>query len=313
MQNNIPKISAIVVSFNCADVIFECINSLLNHENCEVILVDNNSTDETVKNLESIISKIKFIQNSINKGFTKACNQAIDVSTAEYLLLFNPDAYVKNNKTLSLLVNELDNDKRLGAVSPQLLFPDGKIQNYNRRFPLISGVIVESFIPSKFWNKFSAYQKYTYQDLNLTKENYLEQPAGAAILFRRDFRLDENYFIYGSDVELCKNITDSQLKIKTVPNSQVFHHQSKGGTENVNHKIKMYLQLEYYYAMHYFFKKHYSYFYASAYYLINAVFLFAIAISTISTFNSRKIKLKFNRLIYFLQSKRMTDGGKLSS
>jgi hypothetical protein len=313
MQNKQVSISAIVVSFNCADVIFECINSLLHHQDCEVILVDNNSTDATVKNLEPILNKIKFIPNTVNMGFTKACNQAIDVASGEYLLLFNPDAYVTDTTTLNLLVNELNNNPKLGAVAPQLLYPDGKLQNYNRRFPFISGVIVESFVPSKFWNKFSSYKKYTYQDLDLSKENYLEQPAGAAILFRREFRLDENYFIYGSDVELCKNIIDAGLKIKTVPASQVFHHQSKGGTENVNHLIKMYLQLEYYFAMRYFFSKHYGVLYATFYIIINSIFLFIVAAISILSFNQNKINLKFKRLLYFLQSKRLSNGGKLSA
>lgn len=313
MQNNNVSISAIVVSFNCADVIFECINSLLHHQDCEVILVDNNSTDATVKNLEPILNKIKFIPNSVNMGFTKACNQAIDVASGKYLLLFNPDAYVTDTTTLSLLVNELNNNSQLGAVSPQLLYPNGKLQNYNRRFPFISGVIVESFVPSKFWNKFSSYKKYTYQDLDLNKENYLEQPAGAAILFRKEFRLDENYFIYGSDVELCKNIIDAGLKIKTVPASQVFHHQSKGGTENVNHRLKMYLQLEYYFAMRYFFRKHYGYFYSTFYLLINSMFLFIVLLLAVPSFNANKISLKLKRLLFFLQGKRLSNGGKLSS
>ena len=104
MQNNEFKISAIVVSFNCADVIFDCINSLLEHSNIEVILVDNNSSDQTVKNLHSLLPKIKFVQNSINKGFTKACNQGIDISSGKYLLLFNPDAFLKDTGTLNLLV-----------------------------------------------------------------------------------------------------------------------------------------------------------------------------------------------------------------
>ena len=313
MQNKQVSISAIVVSFNCADVIFECINSLLHHQDCEVILVDNNSTDATVKNLEPILNKIKFIPNSVNMGFTKACNQAIDVASGKYLLLFNPDAYVTDTTTLSLLVNELNNNPKLGAVAPQLLYPDGKLQNYNRRFPFVSGVIVESFVPSKFWNKFSSYKKYTYQDLDLSKENYLEQPAGAAILFRKEFRLDENYFIYGSDVELCKNIIDAGLKIKTVPASQVFHHQSKGGTENVNHLLKMYLQLEYYFAMRYFFRKHYGYLYSAFYLLINSVFLFSVFLLAVPSLNSNKISLKLKRLLFFLQGKRLSNGGKLSS
>ena len=312
MQNSSPKISAIVVSFNCADVIFDCINTLLMQENCEVILIDNNSTDETLKKIESLVSRIKLVASKTNNGFTIACNQAIDLANGEYLLLFNPDAYIKDLGALKILSQQLDNDSNLGAVSPQLLYPNGTIQNYNRRFPSIVVVFVESFVPSKYWNKFSSYKKYTYQDLDLTQECYLEQPAGAAILFRKNFRLDETYFIYGSDVELCKNVLDSGLKIKLVPNSKVFHHQSKGGTENVNHKMKMYLQLEYYFAMRYFFKKHYGVFYSLTYVLLNSFFLFIVALVSIGTFNKQKISLKCDRLLFFIQNKKLSIGGVLS-
>lgn len=311
MPNKNPKFSAIVVSYNCQDVIYQCIESLLLQPNCEVILIDNNSQDHTVKQIETFIDRIVFIQNSINNGFTKACNQGIDIAKGEYLLLFNPDAYA-SERSLEKLTDKLDEDASLGAVSPQLFFPNGTIQNYNRRFPFISGVLVESFVPSRFWNVFKSYRKYVYCDLDLSKENFLEQPAGAAFLFRKGFRLDENYFIYGSDVELCKNIIDKGFKIKTVPSSHVYHHQSKGGTENTNFMVKMYLQLEFYYAMRYFFKKHRGFLYASLYTFLNLVFLFIIAFITTFTFNEYKIKIKFLRFWGFLLNKKMKTGGGLT-
>lgn len=308
MSNKPLDITAVVVSYNCADVIEDCIKSLIDENISKIVVIDNCSTDVTQEIISKFEGQIKFIKNNINRGFTKACNQGIREANTSFVLFFNPDAYTKQG-ALKILYNRLIENKKLGAVAPQLLYPDGKIQNYNRRFPILFGVLVESFVPSIFWNKFKSYRYYTYQDINLSENNNIEQPAGAAILFRNEFLLDENYFIYGSDVELCKNIIDKGYSIETEVSAMVFHHQSKGGTGETNHYLKMKLQLEYYFAIRYFYKKHRMILKHFSYVFINSFMLFITAILSFFSLNKSKITIKWERFFYFLMNKKMGDGG----
>ena len=301
MNDKNPIVSVVIVAYNCESVIQQCIESLIGQECIEIIIIDNHSTDKTSVIIKTFLQNIVFIENSQNLGFTKACNQGISIARGKYIFLLNPDAYVTPS-AISILLEKIESDHAIGAVSPKLLFPNGTIQNYNRRFPRMLGVLIESFVPNKYWSKFSAYNHYTYADIDLNAPQDLEQPAGAAILFRNEFLLDENYFIYGSDVELCKNVIDKGYQIKLVPEAEVFHHQSQGGTGDVNPRLRTKLQLDFYFAMRYFFKKHYGLLYSAMYVLINIIFLTLIALLSLISFSFIKIKLKFHRLFSFIKN-----------
>lgn len=301
-QINKVELSIIVVSYNCAEVIQQCIESVLTFcENAELIVVDNNSTDGTRDILSLYSNRCKMVLNNTNEGFTKGCNIGIEKAEGEFLMLLNPDAYFVDNSA-QLLVNELKKESGLGAVAPNLYFPDGSVQNYIRTFPFISGIWVEHFVPSRFWNKFPFYRKYTCQGLDLSKKQYLEQPAGAAIVFRSQFSMDETYFIYGSDVALCKDVYEAGMKVMLVPEAKVYHHQSKGGTENSNVVLKMFLQLDALYGYGAFFHKYNSRLYFYCYRVFMGISLALVAGATIFS-SAEKRRLKFRRLQLFIEGK----------
>jgi len=298
-----PTTSIIIVTYNCADVIYQNITSCIKEPNTETILIDNASTDGTLKQIESLKNDITLIRNNDNKGFTHACNQGIDKATGKYILLLNPDAWLKDG-SLSLLNNFMDNNKKVGAIAPCLFYPNGNFQNYTRTFPTIKGLWIESFVPMRWWNKLIDYRKYTCQNIDFSVQQEVEQPAGAALLFRHQWKLDETYFIYGSDVDLCKKIILDGYTIIQTPKAKVFHHQSKGGTEN-NH-LRMYLDIDNYYGMQYYFKKHnekYNYF---MYCFIFGVSLFIRALLSFILFSNDKI-MRWKKFIFFIQHKNFTS------
>lgn len=278
--------STIIVTYNCGDVIYQCIESIVNSHNCEVIVIDNASTDNTLEKISSFENKIILISNTQNKGFTHACNQGIKVAKGKYIFLLNPDAWFAE-ACLTTLSSKLEQDASIGAIAPNLNYPDGSFQNYTRTFPSVLALWVESFIPMKWWNKFSSYKKYTCQNIDFKKEQEVEQPAGAALLFRKQWTLDENYFIYGSDVDLCKTIIKDGYKIIQTPEAIVYHHQSKGGTENK--KLRIYLDLDNYYGMKYYFKKNQLVFQLAAYKALFSSSLLARAVlASISNADDQK-------------------------
>lgn len=259
-----PSVSFVIVSYNCADLLVDCVKSVLQFGEGNIIVIDNASTDTTRESLLPFADKIKLLLNDRNLGYTIACNQGIRAAEADYIFLLNPDAFLKD-ESWKKLIDMLESDPSVGAIAPNLYYPDGGIQNYIRRFPTITALVVEFFVPAKWWTRFNSYRSYTCMDLDLSKVQPLDQPAGAALLFRSNYQMDERFFIYGSDLELCQRIWKDGRKILLEPSAAVFHHQSKGGTGSGNSAVRMWLQLDALYGYGLYFKQYRGAAYYSAY------------------------------------------------
>ena len=298
-----PLVSIVVVSYNCEEVIAQCVHSCFRSNNVELIIIDNASKDSTVAIVKSLTdSRLVLIENTTNLGFTRACNQGIRRATGQYVMLLNPDAILQAD-TLSILSAYLDSHADVGIVAPCLYYPNGEFQNYTRTFPTVGGLWVESFIPMTHWNRFKSYRQYTCQEVDFSVAQQVEQPAGAALLLREKWLLDEHYFIYGSDVDLCKTVMDSGYKIVQLPQAQVVHHQSKGGTENP--QLRIFLDLDNYYGMCYYFKKHREPLNAFLYRFVFSISLFARFL--LSLFSDAKARnMRFKKFSYFIKNKNFT-------
>lgn len=300
-----PDVSIVIVSYNCQDVISQCIASCIAVPIAETIVIDNDSKDGSVSIIRKFANQIKFYEEKVNHGFTKGCNIGIDAAKGKYILLLNPDASLTPGAVENLM-QHLENDLSLGAVAPTLIYPDGSFQNYTRTFPTVSGLAVEHFVPRRYQAGFRSFRKYLCLDKDFTQDQYVDQPAGAAFMFRNNgMRLDEQYFIYGSDVELCKNIKVAGFKIKQVTNAKVLHHQSKGGTHLPNLKLKTYLDLDNYYGMSLYFKRHEKFMVFLGYKLI---FTFGLALSILpGLIRGRKATYyRVKRLLSFLRGENFT-------
>ncbi len=296
-MTNSPLTSIIIVAYNCADLIKQCIGSCIAEEGNEVIVIDNASSDDTLMQIAEFGKQIKLIANDKNKGFTQACNQGIKIAKGKYILLLNPDAWLTAG-CLSTLSTYLNNNSGVGAIAPMLKYPDGSFQNYTRTFPTVKGLWVENFIPMRWWHKFKAYRSYTCQGIDFSTTQQVEQPAGAALMFRNQWQLDEAYFIYGSDVDLCKTIVNSGYKILQLPEAKVIHHQSKGGTENKH--LRLYLDLDNYFGMYYYFKKFKQPFSAIGYRILFGISLFLRAVISIGRYS---FTFRWKKFLYFVQNK----------
>ena len=128
MANN-PDLSIIIVTYNNKDLLGNCLNSL--YENVsntiryEIFIVDNNSTDNTHQMLQEKFPLVKVIDNKENLGFARANNQALAQAAGRYFLLLNNDTFVLRD-SLEKLVQFMDQQPKVGAVSPRLVEADGK-------------------------------------------------------------------------------------------------------------------------------------------------------------------------------------------
>lgn len=297
---NQVETSIIIVSYNCETIIEDCIKSAIDQPQSETIVIENASCDTTINILNQFEGKITIINNSKNHGFTYGCNQGIEIAKGNKIFLLNPDTILYPD-TVTNLCKILDNNPDIGATAPVLFNPDGSVQNYTRRFPTVLGLWVESFIPMKLWNYFQSYKRYTCFDLDFTKDQVVDQPAGAAIMFRRGIILDKEYYIYGSDLDLCKSIYNLGYKILQTPSAKVVHHGSKGGTSTSDPKLRAYLDLDNYYGLQYYFKKNRQLFDLWLYRLLFLIGLF-FSMALCLFRKPYMMKYKFTKFIGFLRS-----------
>ncbi len=238
------SVSIIIVTYNSEKEIVNCIHSLLtqlNDINGEIIIIDNNSTDNTISLINDIKSKsISIIRNKENFGFTKAINQGIKNAKGDYILFLNPDTIVPNG-TIRILLNEIKNNSNCGAIAPQLRYPDGEIQKSCRRFPRRRDILYESIGLSKIFNNSKVFNYWKMGDFSHNESKLVDQPAGAALLIpKKNFDeiglLDEQFPMFFSDVDLCKRIWDAGYNVQYTTNSFITH---KGGTSVYRKRIKM--------------------------------------------------------------------------
>lgn len=218
------KLSVIIVTHNSSRHIKRCLDSIVKKKpkNSEIIVVDNGSTDQTINILKKY-KNIFLVQSQSNLGFGKASNLGATKALGEFLFFLNPDTKVIDN-ALNELLNFAENNE-FGIAAPQLIQPDGTIQ------PSVSH-------SSGIWNAIKEYvlgYKNSYSEYVPKGEKKIEVEAvyGAALLVRRSLfeklgAFDERYFMYFEDLDLCRKVRNSGLKIYYLPMIKIYHEV--GGT-----------------------------------------------------------------------------------
>lgn len=230
------KLSIVIVTWNSEEYIERCLSSIRNSE-FEIIVVDNNSKDNTVKIIEDTFPHVKLIKNYYNSGYTHATNQGIKVANAPFILLLNPDTAALGN-ALHKMLQFMQSKNDIGALGPQLLNPDGSIQPSCREFPTFSNLFPEIIGITRIRKRLSRW-KMSYFDHNSLRE--VDQPMGSALLIRKEViekigLLDEKYFNFMSDVDICHRIKKAGYKIYFWPDAKVLHNLG-GATRKVKRKM----------------------------------------------------------------------------
>jgi len=194
------KITVVVVNHNSQEII-ECLKSVYStiKAQFEVFVVDNNSSDDSVARIKKEFLKVKIIENTENKGYGKACNQAIKIAQGKHILILNPDIILEKN-TVEKLLNYLEQNKDAKIVSCKLKNSDESVQDSHREFPTISGLLKRQ-IKTRFRTK----KIETKEIFEPTKVDWV---SGAFMLMRDKYYFDERFFLYFEDVDLCKTIGD---------------------------------------------------------------------------------------------------------
>lgn len=200
------RVAIVIVTYNSEAQIGACLDSLSTTEDIETIVIDNASSDSTRSEVES--RHVRLIANSDNAGFAAAVNQGVQATIAPLVLLLNPDARIQCG--LSSLVQEFDNPE-VGAAGGLLTGPDGRPQTgfMARNLPSATALTFEVLGINTLWPGNPANWHYRCLGLDPVTPGFVEQPAGAFLMFSRDIwervgGFDERYWpLWFEDVDFC--------------------------------------------------------------------------------------------------------------
>lgn len=263
-----PDLSIVVVTFNTAQVTFNCIKSIFETQpqiNFEVILVDNGSIDNTLNLIKESFPLVKLVVLEKNYGFSFANNRGIDISIANHILLLNSDTLILKDSIENLYFSAVNNNYEI--VAPILLNSDFSVQRSWFNFPStikiffrITNLYLLFYSASDSWlfKTFTLSKKPAFMVKNITVDTVMDYLSFACILINRDVinkigNLDENLFFYHEDCEYGIRAHKNNYRLLYAVNSKVIH---LGGTSSNNSSIQSFENDIY--GLLYVYKIHYS-------------------------------------------------------
>lgn len=259
-----PLVSVIIVSYNTREYTVKAMQSALNSRGfkpgeIEVILIDNNSPDDSVTYTKKHLPQVKVIANKDNRGFGGGNNQGAEIAKGKYLLLLNPDAFLEKD-SLRVMVDIMEKREDIVSVGPQLRFLDGSMQQSAGFLPTPIRVMAWMWwldklpLIKKLFNT-----PYHVFDLDWHKQDrYPEWLMGACVMFRKSEFLsaggfDDKIFMYAEEVELYRRLKESLgKKVHLTTKTKVVHIGSVSTKKANAYRLTYELQgIEYIYAKHY--------------------------------------------------------------
>ncbi len=253
-------LSVILVNYNTCDLTMQALSSVFQSETSydyEVILVDNYSSDDSVSMITDHYPQVKLICNDENVGFSKANNQAIRIAQGRYILLLNTDTLIEP-QTLDVMVGFMDKHRDVGVSGCKIVLPDGSLDETAKRgFPTPTASLYYVLGLSKLFPKSLRFNKYKLNFLHPDHMHEVDSLVGAFMLVRSEAvtgigLLDEDYFMYGEDIDWCYRIKEAGWKVMYAPLTTILH--IKGASSK---KRSYKLIYEFHRAMFLFYKKHY--------------------------------------------------------
>ncbi|MBS1517367.1 MAG: glycosyltransferase [Bacteroidetes bacterium] len=236
MNGSSVDISVVIVNYNVKELVDNCIASIYkannNEHSLEIFFVDNNSIDGSSDHIAEVYPEVKVIRNSRNIGFSKANNIALRQANGKYILILNPDTLLEEN-TFNKLIKFCEENKDAGAVTSKLILGNGKLDSACKRsFPTPSVAIPRILGLSSLFPESRVFGKYnlTYLDENKTWE--VDAICGAFMfipghVLDKAGLFDEDYFMYGEDIDLCYRIKKNGFKIFYYPEVTTIHFKGE--------------------------------------------------------------------------------------
>ena len=233
-----PELSVIIVSYNTADLIGACLDSVLasEHINLEVFVVDNASKDTGVAVIQKHFPTVRLIANETNRGFGVANNQALAYCRGRYIVFLNPDTTIASD-SLVRMMRFMDTHPEVGLAGPIVRNPNGSRQDS-----------VSVCYPG---------HRYGGPELG-SLPGTIACVLGACQISRTELLrdlggFDEDFFLYGEDQDLCLRVRQRGFLIEQINDAVILHHGGQSERDSLPEEVvRKKLQAEYL-----FYRKHY--------------------------------------------------------
>lgn len=234
-------VSVIIVNWNVKDLLRDCLQSLLRarqaspHLSLEIIVVDSASADGSPQMVAQEFPQVQLIASPQNLGYAGGNNTGAEAARGQYLFLLNPDTIIEAD-TLPQLVDYLDSRPAVGAVGPQLCWPDGTLQSSRRQFPTVGSLFWESTLLGQWFPRNRYARRYHLAHQPPTQTQKVDWVVGAALFIRRTAwqqvgPIDETFFMYFEETDWCHRCAKAGWEIHYLPQAQVTHYEGKSSEQ----------------------------------------------------------------------------------
>jgi GT2 family glycosyltransferase len=255
------KLSVVIVNYNVKYFLEQCLHAALKAAelvDSEIVVVDNDSVDGSCQMVEEKFPEVKLISNRENLGFSKANNQAIRIAKGEYILLLNPDTVVEEDSFLKI-VGFMDRTPDAGGMGVKMIDGKGRFLPESKRgLPTPEVAFWKMFGFSRLFPHSRYFSRYHLGYLSNDEIHEVEVLAGAFMLLRTEVLnkiglLDEDYFMYGEDIDLSYRIRLGGYKNYYFPETTIIHYKGESTKKGSVNYVKVF-----YNAMIIFAGKHFS-------------------------------------------------------
>jgi GT2 family glycosyltransferase len=255
------KLSVIIVNYNVKYFLEQCLCSVqqaIKNIETEIFVIDNCSSDRSIEYLSEKFTAIKFIRKDKNEGFAKANNMALKECSGDYILFLNPDTIISEN-ILQNCIHFFEQYEEAGTVGVRMIDGSGNfLPESKRSFP---SPVVSFFKLSGLSSLFPRSNFFNRYALGFLKDNEVYQVdvlCGAFLMAKRDLLLqlngfDEDFFMYGEDIDLCYRIQQAGYKNYYLGTETIIHFKGESSKQKSSDHVKTF-----YDAMQVFVKKHYQ-------------------------------------------------------
>jgi len=254
------KLSVVILNYNVRFFLEQCVISVyaaLQHVESEIIVVDNNSSDDSCQMIKSRFPKVKLVENKENYGFPKGNNSGVALAQGEYVCILNPDTVVAED-TFSKVLAFAERQTNLGIIGCRLIDGTGNFLPESKRgIPTPWVAFTKIFGLYTFFPKSNYFNQYYAQHVGEHETAKVSILVGAFMvmktnLYREIGGFDENCFMYSDDIDLSYMVLQKGKANFYFPETTIIHYKGESTVKDEKY-MKRFQQ-----AMNFFYRKHFK-------------------------------------------------------
>ncbi|RXR18385.1 glycosyltransferase family 2 protein [Flavobacterium amnicola] len=255
------QLSIIILNYNVRYFLEQCVLSVqkaIQDIDGEIIVVDNNSSDDSCAMMKQRFPNVKLIENKENLGFPKGNNIGVAEAKGEYICILNPDTVVAEDTFSKVIARYEAISSSVGIIGCKLIDGTGNfLPECKRGVPTPWVALTKIFGLYQFFPKSSLFNKYYAQHLSESESGKVDILVGAFMVMKRELYLevggfDENCFMYSDDIDLSYMVLKSGNSNFYFHETSVIHYKGESTVRDEKY-VQRFRE-----AMQFFYKKHFG-------------------------------------------------------